>query len=774
MLDGADRSRIPPPDDLPENLAAGSTDLEFIRPQLAIRSGAAWNARAALDTPPTLLIADYFGDGPPDAALTAVTARPADFSTPASPYSAADSKQSHGYLVAGLAAGAFEPAGAAADSLGDIVAGTWAGPRLPLRVVDIRRGWPARRSRTGWCTRSRARPQVVLNTSLGSPCVNNPGGCAAAEAAAGALVDRAGARGGARGRLPSCDFGREHAQRGSELDRDRAPQRLQRGCTAPLPGGVADLTNVLVVENAIASPLETSSPPRAICRNASSKRGGHVSAVGSDVTSLKSADTGATDADGGTSSAAPQVAGVAASMWAIAPGLTPQQAAARLRATARSGAPGSGDARCNAAGVPAPVVDGAYGAVLSAGSGAMAAVLDTDDAGGFDEGDLAAFAETFDDAAGAVDHGPFDLNGDGRTGGGTTDRVDLDPGATPQWGLVERSVAGLPIASRTRTRSPTSTSSATPRTARSTWAPRPSATSSRTSAACRRSRSRPSCPRRRRAIRRSRSTCGHRAPTAPSTRPACRSSSSWSPATASPRASAPPTRTATSPRRPGSGPTAAELKIIVTAKLGDRVLDQKTVTATPPPSATVTRTSNSGSATSFAFAGGSGTGKSSVAPAGVTSFTDSVSIDRPLENGGTASGAGTLSFSESYAGAQLLGASVDITGVGSAGGEASQGEGGGAYTLRFTVGAGGIPYSVTGSVSASGTDALSCMVARGHVYLFRQTQPGSGFVFDTCAPGDPSAVSESGSLPPGGYEFYVDAIAHADGGSSNAAADITL
>jgi hypothetical protein len=221
------------------------------------------------------------------------------------------------------------------------------------------------------------------------------------------------------------------------------------------------------------------------------------------------------------------------------------------------------------------------------------------------------------------------------------------------------------------------------------------------------------------------------------------------------------------------GATAPELEIVVTAKAGDRVLDRETVSATPPPSATVARTFSRGSATSFAFAGGSGAGSPSVSPAGVTSFSDSVSIQRSGD-GSTASGSGSLSFSESYAGDQLRGASVDITGSGSAGGEGATGEGGGAYTLRFTVGAGGMPYSVTGSVSADGDDELSCRVARGHVYLFRQSQPGSGSLFDTCAPGDPSAVNETGSLAAGSYEFYVDAIANTSGGGSSAAADVTL
>ena len=121
----------------------------------------------------------------------------------------------------------------------------------------------------------------------------------------------------------------------------------------------------------------------------------------------------------------------------------------------------------------------------------------------------------------------------------------------------------------------------------------------------------------------------------------------------------------------------------------------------------------------------------------------------------------------------LLGADVDISGNGTAAGQMAQGEGGGAYTLRFTVGAGGIAYSVTGSVSANGTDSLSCTSARGHTYLFKQTQP-SGLVYDICAPRDASEVASSGTLAAGTYEFYVDAIAHTNGGSSAAAADIEL
>jgi hypothetical protein len=104
----------------------------------------------------------------------------------------------------------------------------------------------------------------------------------------------------------------------------------------------------------------------------------------------------------------------------------------------------------------------------------------------------------------------------------------------------------------------------------------------------------------------------------------------------------------------------------------------------------------------------------------------------------------------------------------------ASGEGGGGYTLNFTVGTGGIAYDATGSVSASGADSLSCTGSRGHSYLFRQTQP-SGFVYHVCAPRDPSQIASSGTLAAGSYEFYVDAIGNTGGaGGASAAGDVTL
>jgi hypothetical protein len=117
-----------------------------------------WNARAAPGTPPTLLLADYFGDGPPEAALTALDVRPGDFGMPASPYSAADVRQSHGYLVAALLADRFEPAGAGADSAGDLVAGTSAALTFRCVCSTSGPGSPARCPRTGWRSRSLPRP----------------------------------------------------------------------------------------------------------------------------------------------------------------------------------------------------------------------------------------------------------------------------------------------------------------------------------------------------------------------------------------------------------------------------------------------------------------------------------------------------------------------------------------------------------------------------------------------------------------------------------------
>jgi hypothetical protein len=165
--------------------------------------------------------------------------------------------------------------------------------------------------------------------------------------------------------------------------------------------------------------------------------------------------------------ATPQVAGLAAYVWTLKPSLTPQQVADILIRTAVSAAelpPDTSDPRCNKTATPAPVVD-AYAAVLAVNSSgsitrqiadlkqapARLAILDIAAAadtlgedGRFDEKDLKLWASFVgSDAPGNLDYSRFDLNGDGRTGGDSTAKFNLDINYPPTYASVKRSIEGV-------------------------------------------------------------------------------------------------------------------------------------------------------------------------------------------------------------------------------------------------------------------------------------------------------------------------------------------
>jgi subtilisin family serine protease len=195
------------------------------------------------------------------------------------------------------------------------------------------------------------------------------------------------------------------------------------------PAAAAPTDNVLSVGSSKADGSESSF----------SSRGADVRAVGENVWSTCVKDDGSCSngfsMGDGTSFASPQMAGLAAYMWNLKPGLSPQEIVTKIEhAYASSATPGLVDA---------------YMAVLSIDAGqsmqVRAAILDVagntpseGSNGKFDENDIELFLDQFEEYEGVrstglvlADYSRYDLNGDGFTGGSTTAKFDLTADATP-------------------------------------------------------------------------------------------------------------------------------------------------------------------------------------------------------------------------------------------------------------------------------------------------------------------------------------------------------
>lgn len=429
------RQGFPDYNALPANYSPQSTDLDKIDHLMATRAVAAWNTAAALDRPgvqkPTVVVADAFGGGQPGAVLDADTTA-ADFGT--------GGLDAHGYHVLGTIAatngGDTSDAGLAAGVLPR---------RFPVRVSDTTLGatWGAIMHNL-LLQVSNLPGNVVVNTSLGSACET------AAEAAANCTTAVAGAeavswlervRGTAFVTLAGAGLERRFVHAAAAGNTDAAGRdtltagpfsaaALRDDLVTADGRPIAPANNMLVTENHVniveLRQCLSSFSKRVVNRTAITNLR-NVSAPGTEIWSLTNPSTTAENFNG-TSMAAPQVAALAAWIWALRPSLTNQEVISIiLRTTVTQTACGADD--------PAPSID-VYSAVLGtdtslADAPVRKALLDVGGAGGstvpdgvFDAADLQRFVQAF--ATEALDHSRFDLNGDGFTGTSVDRPFDLD------------------------------------------------------------------------------------------------------------------------------------------------------------------------------------------------------------------------------------------------------------------------------------------------------------------------------------------------------------
>lgn len=438
------------PDALPDNIPSGSTNLDKIDHLIAARAHAAWNTVAALDRPgvvkPLVLVGDFFGLGPPGTPPFSTAATTADFGTGA--------LDKHGYHVLGIIAASIGGDG----SIGGLATGLLPG-LTTVRVVDKIINATTKRTHGDLQTLLVFRinghsGNVVLNTSLGHIC--RSGGiavtCAAADTAPDAQLWLRKVRGGTGLTVGGGAENRfVHATSAGNVkvtgDFNAATNGAYSG--AALLGGLTsgsglpmpNATNTLVVENRLATAEApfmpsclASSSKRVLTRTASSGLV-NVSAVGTDVWSMKAPAIDAGNLSG-TSMATPQVAALAAWVWALRPSLTNRQVMQLITSLARPEEALTFDGRCDL-GTAAAAID-AYASVLATDVGLADApvrltlldVAATNGAvvpdGAFTEHDVEHILGQFNISGGALDYSRVDLNGDGQTGGSGQAPFDLD------------------------------------------------------------------------------------------------------------------------------------------------------------------------------------------------------------------------------------------------------------------------------------------------------------------------------------------------------------
>ena len=158
----------------------------------------------------------------------------------------------HGYTILGMAAATFEP-GATASLQADQATGMWPGPPLPLRVIDLRNSLAGSALQDRIVQVIGAMPgDVVLNTSFADGCA--PTGCTASG------IERDARQWIARVRLSGLEDRFLHVSAAGNIypnlqsDTDATlGSTFNAAARRPLPGGVSNLRNTIVVENTTSS-----------------------------------------------------------------------------------------------------------------------------------------------------------------------------------------------------------------------------------------------------------------------------------------------------------------------------------------------------------------------------------------------------------------------------------------------------------------------------------------------------------------------------------------
>ncbi len=451
-------------DELPANYDPATTDLTKIDHNIAVLAPAAWNAKAAIGYSalgePLLLQRDVFGNGQPNGDFDINVLNTADF--------AAGNPTVHGYHVLGIISGRHTTDAAAVTNR-DLVTGMYPGT-LDVRTVDwFNFNQAAGELQIAKIVRRSGR-RVVLNTSMHSGCPRPPQvACvrpltlAWLEAIRGTFDFERGAKGASENFVLHITSAGNFKPAEGDITKTAAinsqynEAKLTAGLTTADGTAVPNVTNTLVVENRV----NTAAPFQPACLAANSKYPGDISAIGEAVWSFT--DFALTSENSsGTSMSTPQVAGLAAYVWALKPTLSPEGVIDILQKTSRAM---PGDAAC--VDIPKPVID-AYAATLAVDDAdaldpalanpmdapARLAIFDVADSVGntgsnraFDQYDLSAFVDAFVAAGGtARDFSRFDLNGDGYTGGTARQaRFNLDIDAASNYGAVMQDIDGTVV-----------------------------------------------------------------------------------------------------------------------------------------------------------------------------------------------------------------------------------------------------------------------------------------------------------------------------------------